>query len=97
MEQLPEAITFQAISVKILADQSSLLSVLLFQFAFPPLVRGIPLCVSLCKSFEHVQKTSVPLHKSFGCGSFCSQSISSNLYIFGRAHNQVSFRSYFSR
>ena len=80
----------QAISGKNFSQSEDVAVGAISQFAFPPLARGDPSSVLLCKSFEHVQQTNVPFHKSFERRVLYSQSVSWNLFIFSEeSHNQV--------
>ena len=85
---------YQAISGKNFSQSEDVAVGAISQFAFPPLARGDPSSVPLCKSFEHLQQTNVPFHKSFERRVLYSQSVSSNLFMFSEeAHNQVRFQS----
>ena len=61
---------YQAISGENFSQSEYVAVGAIFQFAFPPLAKGVPSCV--------------PFHKSFERRFLYSQSISSNLCVFGR-------------
>ena len=89
---LAQPLLYLAMSGKNFSQSEDVAVGAISQFAFPPLARGDPSSVALCKSFEHVQQTNVPFHKSFERRVLYSQSVSSNLFIFSEeAHNQVRF------